>query len=62
MGVESSVGKEEEPESFKDTEVQWLLVYYYCQEAGRMGRDNFPASYIYSNCLKTVIVSPPQYS
>lgn len=26
-----------------------------------MGRDTFPASYIYSDCLKPVIISPPQY-
>lgn len=26
-----------------------------------MGRDTFSASYIYSDCLKPVIISPPQY-
>jgi len=51
----------QKPESFKDTEVQWLLVYYCYQETGRVERDAFAASYIYSDCLQTVIVSPPQY-
>lgn len=27
-----------------------------------MERDNFPPSYVYSDCLKPVVVSPPQYS